>query len=60
MTDNTLKARQEAGERVEARVLEMLLHYAPAQDLSVGNVKQIAFAARQVAFDEFSQIEASK
>lgn len=59
MDSKTLKQRQEAGERVEKEMLEFMLQYTPAQELQVRNILDIAFRARGVAFDAFSEIESA-
>lgn len=57
---DTLKQRQEAGQEVERQLLAFLLQFAPAHELKVGDVKQIAGHARRLAFDIFSESEVQK
>lgn len=52
-----LKQRQDAGIRVEDRMLNSLLAYEPVSELKVRDVQFIARMARQFAFDEFEKIE---
>ena len=49
-----LKRRQEAGEQVERKMMDILLQFTPAQVLKVCDVKFIAGAARACAFEAFS------
>lgn len=48
--NDDLKLRQEAGKWVETKMLEFLLQYTPAEQLSVGDIKHIAAHARTLAF----------
>lgn len=52
-----LKRRQDAGAEVEKRMLSFLMQFTPAGELKVGDAKQIAFAARNFSFEEFSKGE---
>lgn len=54
MADDDLKRRQEAGALVEKRMIEFLIQFHPAGELKVDNVRAIAFEARRLAFDAFS------
>lgn len=56
MGETDLKARQEAGQRVEKKMMEYLLQFSSADDLTVSTIKHISFLARQAAFEEFSKI----
>jgi hypothetical protein len=56
----TLQTRQAAGTRVEEKMLAFLLQFIPAENLTVNNVKCIAFEARRIAFDEFSKTVAQE
>lgn len=47
-----LKRVQQAAQYVEESMLSHLLQYSPCDQLTVGDVKAIAVAARQIAFDE--------
>ena len=49
-----LKDRQAACARTEKRMLELLMHFVPAENLKVADVQYIAQSAGRLAFDEFS------
>lgn len=59
MTDyqQHLKQRQDAGTRVEQRMLEILMGFEPTCELKIREAQFIARMARQFAFDEFEKIE---
>lgn len=59
MTDyqQRLKQRQDAGTRVEERMLQTLLSFDPAGDLKIRDAQFLARMARNLAFDEFEKIE---
>lgn len=48
-----LPSRQEAGEQVEKKLLLWLLNFEPAHSLKIEDAKAIAYAARNISFDEF-------
>lgn len=50
-----LKRRQLAGQQFESKLLLWLIDYGPAGELRINDIKQLSFAARQLAFDEFSR-----
>lgn len=54
MPDAELKLRQEAGQRVELRMLKFLTNFSPADELKVSDIKSIAMFARTISFDEFT------
>lgn len=54
-----LKQRQDAGTRVEERLMNTLLSFDPIGDLKIRDAQFIARMARQFAFDEFEKIEPS-
>lgn len=49
-----LKARQEAAEKVAARMMFFLTQFDPAGSIKLVDARQIAEHARIIAFDEFS------
>jgi hypothetical protein len=51
-----LKQRQEASANVEKRMVEFLIQFSPAQDLTVADVKTIALFARNISFGEHELI----
>lgn len=51
-----LKQRQAASANVEKRLIEFLMQFQPAQELTIANVKTIALFARNIAFDEHELI----
>lgn len=59
MNGNDLKLRQDAGARVEEKMLQFLVQYDPARTLTIADAKVIAMAARSTAFDEFSAVMAA-
>jgi hypothetical protein len=52
-----LKQRQDAGTRVEERMLQTLLSFEPTGELKIRDAQFIARMAKQFAFDEFEKIE---
>lgn len=56
MKDETLKLRQQAGEKVERQMLEFLMQFSPAGELKLSDAKVIAFHARSLAFENFSEL----
>lgn len=53
MSDD-LKRRQEAGQRVEKQMLDLLVSMPAAGNLKLDDAKHIAGMARRISFDEFS------
>lgn len=48
-----LRARQQAAENVEKRLMFFMLQFDPVSGLKIGDAKAIAAWARTVAFEEF-------
>lgn len=53
MSDD-LKAKQEAGQRVEKKMLAFLVAMPAAGSLKLDDAKYIAGMARRISFDEFA------
>lgn len=49
-----LKSLQEAGATVERQMIEFLMQFDPAGQLTLSDAKAIAFHAHRLAFDHFS------
>lgn len=49
-----LKHRQEAGQRLERKLLELMVSMPALDNLKLSDAKYIAGCARRIAFDEFS------
>lgn len=56
MAQGDLEKRQAAGIEVERKMLDFLMQYGPARELKVVDVQQIAYHARQYAFDSFADV----
>lgn len=54
--NDDLKRRQEAGAAVEEQMIKFLMQWQPVRDLRIGDVWQIASAARTYAFEAFSSV----
>ncbi len=50
-----LRARQEAGQRLEKKLLDFIVDFHACENLKLQDAKFIAGMARRIAFDEFSQ-----
>ena len=59
MTD-ILKKHQTASQEVERLMIDFLIQYAPAYELKVSDVLQIAAHARRLSFDLFYAIEVER